>query len=131
MHKKPNIFTAFIKYNTVALLATSIDFGTFLFLKNVLGIWYVLSGFMGSVMGGIVAFILNRSWVFLSKDPNIKFQIIKYILTWWGSILLNTYGLFLLVENTNISETFAKIMVAVVVGISYNFLLSRYIIFKK
>ncbi len=130
MRRKPNIFTSFIKYNTVALLATSIDFGTFLFLKNILGIWYVLSGLMGSINGGIVAFTLNRNWVFISKDPNIKVQIIKYLLTWLGSILLNTYGLYLLVENTNINETIAKIIMAVLIGITYNFLISRFLIFK-
>ncbi len=130
MNKKTNILTSFIRYNTVAFLATGVDFSTFLLLKDVMNVWYLTSGFLGSVLGGIIAFILNRNWVFNSNDKNIKLQVIKYILTWGGSILLNTYGLYLLVEHTHINETIAKIMVAILVGISYNFFISRFLIFK-
>jgi len=131
MRKRADLLVSFIRYNAVAIFATAIDFSTFLFLKDIVGLWYVLSGFLGAVFGGIVAFVLNRNWVFVSQDKNVKIQIIKYLLTWGGSIMLNTYGLYLLVENTHINETTAKILVAILVGISYNFLMSRFVIFKK
>ncbi len=131
MRKGTDLLVSFIRYNAVAIFATAIDFGTFLFLKDIVGLWYVLSGFLGAVFGGIVAFVLNRNWVFVSQDKNVKIQIIKYLLTWGGSIMLNTYGLYLLVENTHINETTAKILIAILVGISYNFLMSRFVIFKK
>lgn len=131
MRKRADLLVSFIRYNAVAIFATAIDFSTFLFLKDIVGLWYVLSGFLGAVFGGIVAFVLNRNWVFVSQDKNVKIQIIKYLLTWGGSIMLNTYGLYLLVENTHINETTAKILIAILVGISYNFLMSRFVIFKK
>ncbi len=130
MNTKPKILTSFFRYNTVAIVATGIDFSTFVLLNDVFRLWYVLSTFFSAIVGGITAFILNRNWVFNSKDKKLNNQIVKYILVWGGSIFLNTYGLYLLVENLNISEILSKVLVTVFVGITYNFLMSRFFIFK-
>jgi len=130
MNKKSDILTSFFRYNTVAVIATGVDFSTFILLKDILNLWYVLSSFLSAIAGGITAFILNRNWVFNSKDKKINTQIIKYILAWSGSIFLNTYGLYLLVENSNINEFFSKVIVTVFVGITYNFFMSRFFIFR-
>ncbi len=130
MSKKPNIFTSFIRYNTIAIIATAVDFGIFMLFNDVLNFWYVSSSFLGALIGGITAFILNRNWVFYAKDKKIKIQAIKYILVWGGSITLNTYGLYLLVENTDLSEVISKMIVAVFVGVVYNFFMSRFFVFK-
>ena len=130
MDIKPNILTSFLKYNTVAIIATGVDFGVFVLLNNILNFWYVGATFTSAVIGGTTAFILNRNWVFKSIDKKINFQILKYILVWVGSVFINTYGLYLLVENTNVSEIISKVIVTVSVGISYNFLMSKFFIFK-
>ena len=130
MNNKPNILTSFFRYNTVAIVATSVDFTTFILLNDFLNIWYVISTFLSAITGGITAFILNRNWVFNSKNKQVHTQILKYIIVWGGSIFLNTYGLYILVENSNLSEIISKIVITVIIGISYNFLMSRFFIFK-
>ena len=130
MKTKPNIIKLFLRYNVVAIIATGVDFCVFVLLNNVLNFWYVGATFTSAVIGGVTAFTLNRNWVFNSIDKKIKFQIAKYILVWGGSIFLNTYGLYLFVENTNISVIISKIIITVFVGISYNFLMSKFFIFK-
>ncbi len=130
MNNKPNILNLFFKYNTVAIVATGVDFIAFILLNDLLNIWYVISTFLSAIMGGITAFILNRNWVFNGKNKHVQTQIIKYILVWGGSIVLNTYGLYILVENSNLSEIISKILVTVIIGISYNFLMARFFIFK-
>ena len=131
MERKPNILTAFLKYNSVAIVATGIDFGIFMLLNEIFGLWYVLSTILSAIAGGIIAFILNRNWVFKSKHKQLNQQIIKYILVWGGSILLNTVGLYLLIENSNINEIISKIIVTVFIGVTYNFLMSRLYTFTK
>ncbi len=130
MNKKPNILTSFLRYNTVATIATGIDFGVFILLNDLLDFWYVLSTFLSATTGGITAFILNRSWVFNSNDRQLNTQILKYLLVWGGSIFLNTFGLYLLVESSNISKIVSKVIVTIFIGITYNFLMSRFFIFK-
>ncbi|NOR87060.1 MAG: hypothetical protein GQ527_05575 [Bacteroidales bacterium] len=130
MGNNPNILASFFRYNMVAILATTVDFLAFILLNDIINLWYVASTFISAIIGGTVAFILNRNWVFKSKNGKPSFQVVKYIVVWGGSILLNTYGLYLIVENTNISEMLSKVLVSVFIGVSYNFLMSKFIIFK-
>jgi putative flippase GtrA len=131
MANKPNIVTSFFRYNLVAIIATMVDFGVFLFLSSILEVWYISAAMAGAVSGGIVAFVFNRNWAFMGKDGKISMQALKYLLVWGGSITLNTLGLYLLVENTNISQVAAKIIVSVMVGYGFNFLMNRFYIFSK
>jgi putative flippase GtrA len=131
MSQKPNIITSFIRYNIVSVTATLIDFVVFLFLSELLGIWYITAAITGSVTGGVVAFVFNRNWVFLGKEGKISIQAVKYFAVWGGSIVLNTLGLFLMVEDTGLSKVLAKIIVSVIVGYGFNFLMNRYYIFNK
>ncbi len=126
----PNTIRAFLRYNVVAIIATATDFSVFILLSNFLHIWYVTATFTSAVCGGIISFILNRNWTFMSKEGKLSKQALKYILVWNGSIVLNTAGLYFIVETTQINEIIAKILVAVVVGIGFNFLMYKYFIFK-
>tara|TARA_R110002050_G_scaffold20348_1_gene57643 strand:- start:31581 stop:31976 length:396 start_codon:yes stop_codon:yes gene_type:complete len=120
----------FFRYNTVALFATTIDFVCFFLLFEMFDFWYVLSASISASLGGIAAFIMNWKWVFKTQKKRWYTQFIKYVIAWGGSILLNIYGLYFLVENTEISEVMSKIMVSIIVGAFYNFLISKNIIFK-
>jgi len=130
MYEKPKIITAFIRYNIVAVLATVVDFLVFILLSEVFEVWYVVATFISAISGGIAAFILNRNWAFMSRDGHLSQQAKKYFLVWGSSILLNTSGLFLLVENTNINEIISKIIVSVIVGLGFNFLMNKFFVFK-
>lgn len=130
MTDKPKALTTFFRYNVVALIATVVDFSLFIFLSQVLNVWYVLATFVSAVTGGIVAFILKRNWAFVSKDKRMSSQVIKYIIVWGGSILLNTWGLYLMVEHTSLEHVIAKVIVAVTVGIGFNYVLYKYFVFK-
>jgi len=131
MSQKPNIITSFIRYNIVAITATLIDFAIFMLLSELLGIWYITAAITGSVTGGVVAFVFNRNWVFMGKDGKISIQAFKYFAVWGGSIILNTSGLFLMVEYTGLSKVLAKVIVSAIVGYGFNFLMNRYYIFNK
>jgi len=131
MTGKPKILTSFFRYNVIALVATATDFLVFILLVKWVGLWYVSSTFISAVTGGTVAFILNRNWVFMEKDDKLTDQAVRYLLVWGGSILLNTSGLYLLVENTHLHEIVAKVIVVLVVGIGFNFLMNKFFVFRK
>ncbi|HAH57258.1 MAG TPA: GtrA family protein, partial [Bacteroidales bacterium] len=78
----------------------------------------------------IVSFIIERNWAFRKRSGNIYLQSLKYSAVWVTSILLNITGLFLLVEYFHIHYILSKVIVAVVVGMGFNFLTHRYFIFK-
>ena len=120
----------FFRYNTVALIASAVDFVVFFMLFEVFNVWYVLLASISASLGGLTAFMMNWKWVFKSQTKNWGFKFSKYVIAWGGSILLNVYGLYLLVENTEMNEIVAKIGVAIMVGVFYNFFVSKIIVFK-
>lgn len=126
----PSNLTSFIRYNIVAGLATATDFLVLVLLTEVFQLWYMFSGIMGALGGGIVSFIIERNWAFRKRSGNIYLQSLKYSAVWVTSILLNITGLFLLVEYFHIHYILSKVIVAVVVGMGFNFLTHRYFIFK-
>jgi len=123
-------FTSFIRYNIVAGLATATDFLVLVLLTEAFQLWYMFSAVMGAVSGGVVSFILERNWAFHKRHGNIYKQTLKYSAAWVTSILLNTSGLFILVEYANIHYIVSKVIVAVVVGIGFNYLTHKHFIFN-
>ena len=68
-------------------------------LVKLFGVYYVYATFTGSVCGGIVNCIINYKWTFKSKECKKRHVIVKYLLVWIGSILLNTWGIYFMTET--------------------------------
>ncbi|RLD50287.1 MAG: hypothetical protein DRI94_08990 [Bacteroidetes bacterium] len=130
MKKKQHPGKVFLKYNVVAGIATAVDFAVLIFFTEILQIQYLVSAVFGAVSGGITAFILERNWTFMKKDGKLSLQAKKYAGIWLTSIFLNISGLYLLVEYIGLQYIISKVIVAVIVGIGFNFLTHKYYIFK-
>ncbi len=130
MNEKPNILISFLRYNVAAIIATAVDFVMLIALTEIFQLWYFLSAIIGAIAGGIVAFMFSRNWVFKKRDGKITTQALKYILVWGTSIFLNTYGLYLFVEYLDFHYIVSKVIVAIIVGIGFNFFMHKYFIFK-
>ena len=125
------LITSFLRYNVSAGTATATDFLTLLFLKEVLGVYYVLATFIGACCGATVAFFLGRNWTFLNKEGKISSQGIKFLFVVAGSILLNTFGEYFFTDIAKIGHyMFARVVTAIIVGVSYNFPMQRYFVFR-
>ncbi len=129
MLEKTSIQT-FIKYNISSIIATLIDFLVLVILTEFFAVWYLISAIAGAISGGITSFILGRNWAFKKKYGNIYKQVIRYAITWVGSILLNVGGLYFFVDILSIQYILAKVIVSVLVGIFFNYLMQKYFIFK-
>ncbi len=130
MSTTPNTITSFFRYNIVAIIATSIDFLVFILLTEALQLWYLFSAIVGAVLGGITAFVLERNWTFMKSDGKLSCQSVKYFMVWLASIFLNITGLYIMVEYAACRYIFSKVVVAIVVGIGFNFLTHKYFVFK-
>ncbi len=126
---KQNIYTL-LKFNTSAIAATAVDYTLFLFLLEVVQIWYLMASFVGLVTGGVTAFLLERTWAFKRKDGKISSQAKRYIMVWALSIFLNTAGLYLIVRFWDMEYIVAKVTVSIIVGIGFNFFMHKHFVFK-
>lgn len=128
--QRPSILVSFTRYQLVAILATGVDFVMLVFLTEIFGLWYLFSTITGATFGAITAFLLGRYWVFQSKEDKIHNQAFRYVIVAAGSVFLNSAGVYLLTDIVGLQYMISKVITAVIVGISYNYLLSRHFIFK-
>ncbi len=129
VNTRPNHHTL-LKYNTVAIIATAVDYSLFLILSALVHVWYLLASFTGLIIGGVTAFVLQRNWTFKKKDGKLSKQAIRYFFVWVTSIILNMAGLYLAVEYAGIQSIIAKVAVSITVGIGFNFLMNKHFVFK-
>lgn len=121
--------TTFIKAQASSIISTFFDFLTTVVCKEIFGIWYVAASFAGTFIGGATNFALGRRWVFDGRDKKMHAQIVKYIITWGGNMVLTTSGVFIVTHYFGISYFISKIIVAVIVGICYNYMLQKKFVF--
>ena len=139
--KKRHQLFVFLRAQLSAQFATLADFILTYVCFQWLGIYYVMATSIGAITGGIVNCVINYKWAFATKDCQFKWVFFKYILVWIGSFLLNVGGVYLLVEllkhHTYLWERasgfyliIAKVIVAVIVSVGWNYVLHRYFVFQ-
>ncbi len=130
MDKKPTTLQSFIRSQIGSSLATATDFIVFFLAKDLFGIYYAIASYLGNIAGAIVSFLLGRNWAFKNKEGKISNQALKYIITSGMSSILNTGILILLVEYTGIQPFYGKVIVSLIIGLSFNFFMYKYFVFK-
>ena len=115
---------------STSFTATVVDFTVTILVKELLGKWYLLASVLGTVAGGIVNFLMNRSWVFKAGEKKIYYQAVKYLLVWTGNLLLVTGGVFLLTHYGEVEYKISKIITSLFVGFFYNYILQKRFVFK-
>ena len=139
--KKRQSLFMFLRAQLSAQFATLADFILTYVCFQWLGIYYVMATSIGAITAGIVNCVINYKWAFATKDCQFKWVFFKYVLVWIGSFLLNVGGVYLLVEllkhHTYLWERasgfyliIAKIIVAVIVSVGWNYILDRYFVFQ-
>lgn len=122
----------FLKAQATSLISTSVDYLMFGLLHEVFGVWYLLANVIGVTSGGVTNFLLGRYWAFSSKEENIEGQALKFFIVWVGNLILNTGLVFGLTEMLgNKYAWISKIVVSIIIGIGYNYVLQKFFVFKK
>src|SRR5271169_668956 len=120
----------FFKAQAASITATLVDILVTIFFVEALQCWYVAGSIAGTVSGGITHFSMCRNWVFDASGRKMPAQIFKYLLVWNGNLLLTSTGIFLVTHYMGINYAISKMMISVLVGITYNYLLQKNFVFK-
>lgn len=120
----------FIKAQASSFIATLVDFLTTVLLVELLNRHYVIASAMGAIAGAITNFGINRQWTFGSKKESMQKQGLRYALVWTGSLLLNAFGLYLLTHYLQINYVASKLIVALIVGMAFNYVLQKKYVFS-
>jgi len=128
--KRDLIYNLF-RHQIAGLIATAVDFGILILLTETFNVWYVFSTAAGAISGAITNFYISSSWAFSGSKNSIRNQIYKYLIVSTGSLLLNILFVFLLTDLLYFDYKLSKVITAIFIAFTYNFLLMRYYVFKK
>lgn len=134
----------FLKAVVTSWISACADFGisfaAFAWLQLDSGI----SAALGAVSGGIINCIFNYRWTFQVSDIHVGCVVVKYILIWIGSLLLNSYGTEIITQlfltsttldeygiSRNLRFTIARLLVAITVSVFWNLNLQNSFVFRK
>jgi putative flippase GtrA len=121
----------FLKAQGSSLIATIVDFSvTNIFIK-MLAINKVVASVSGTISGGITNFLINRFFVFNKGEKSTSSKEgVRYMIVWFGNLLLNAGGVYVLAELLNCNINISKIAVSLCVGFFYNYPLQKKFVFK-
>ena len=122
-----------IKYLIIGVLTTALNYMVFVILINIFKIEMHTSNIIAWLVGVIFAYLTNKLFVFESKS--FKIDVLKKEISSFGvarvfSLLLEEVILYIFVNILNMNQLIIK-LVANVVVIVVNYILSKFIIFRK
>lgn len=120
-----------INYLIFGLLTFAVSMVTYYLSRLIFD--YVVSNIISWILAVLFAYITNKLFVFESKTNNLK-EIINEFIKFIGgrifTLILETLILYLMVDLMHINDMIVKLIAQVIVIIT-NYILSKLIIFKK
>jgi putative flippase GtrA len=127
---KSEIAKQFVKFCLVGFLNTLVDFGVYLFFSRVIGLYYLYANLLAVFVAMTSSFVLNKYWTFKNNDHDLSKQYLKFTLVNVVYFLLNNAIFFSAVHYLKFFDIWAKV-VAIGIGLIWNFLANRYFTFRK
>ena len=120
----------FIKTQAALIAGSLADFLLTFLLVEVFSCWYITGNVAGNIAGATSQFILSRNWVFKkSAKQKVPTQLIKFVLMWLGNIVLSALGVYLLTRYMHVYYLLSKLIISILLGVSYTYLLSGNFVF--
>lgn len=119
----------FGRYQFGSVLATGTDWLVMIALVELLRIGPVTATALGATAGGIVGFTLGRRWVF-RVSGSVPHQALRYAAVWAVGTALNAGGEHVLLALLG-NYLVARFIVAIVVGIGWNYEMGRRFVFRE
>ena len=121
----------FLKYVIAGGLAFTLDFSTLYICTEIIGLHYLVSGFLGYCIGLGIAYSLNVKWVFNYRKydkKRIEFSIFNIIVL--VGLLFNEIIIYMTVNNFESSYLYGKIVAGLVIFI-FNYSAKKYFLFRE
>lgn len=119
-----------LRYLVSGTLSAAFHLGSLYVLASVLGLWYLGANVIAFGVGLIVSFSLQKLWTFQDTSTGrVSHQALFYAFVQFASLLVNTAGLYLLVEWAHLWYLAAQFLMLVLVAVG-NFFIFNSVIFR-
>jgi putative flippase GtrA len=114
-----------------SIFTTALDFGTMMGLVELAHIDYRIATFLGTIVGFLANFTINRWWAFAATASPLHWQFIRLLPVQAGSTALQTGGVWLFDEAIGMRYWIAKIVVATLVYLFWNYPMNRFWVYRR
>jgi len=121
----------FLRSLVTSLFTTALDFGTLVGLTELAHVNYVLATWLGTVVGSLSNFTINKVWAFSAREQPTGPAMMKFVLVQAGASGLHTLGVWLLTRFGRLPYPASKAIVAAAVYLVWNYPLNRRFVFPQ
>ena len=114
-----------------SLFTTALDFGALTASVELLHINYVLATWLGTVVGSLSNFSINKHWAFHGSPLALRHQLLRFVLVQAGASALHTLGVWVLTRFGGLPYLGSKTVIAALVAVGWNYPLNRYFVFAR
>ncbi len=121
----------FIRSGLTSLLTTAFDFAMLTGCVELLHVNYVFATWLGTVVGSLSNFTINKHWAFKGSMVPLPHQLGRFVLVQAGSSGLNTLGVWLVTRYGGLQYLISKLIIAAVVAVAWNYPMNRTVVFAR
>jgi putative flippase GtrA len=121
----------FVKSIVTSLFTTALDFVTLTGLVEGFGVNYVLATWLGTVVGSLSNFTINRVWAFDARAQPQAGQFLRFIVVQVVASLGQTVGVWALTRFVGIPYWESKVVTSAVVYLGWNYPMNRWFVFPR
>lgn len=125
------LWTTLGRHQLGAVAATAIDFAAMIAVVERLGFSPVAGTVVGASLGAITNFLLGRVWVFRRHSGHWAGQGWRYAVVAGASAGWNALGEHLVHDVAGMQYVLARVLVAIVVSLLWNFPMQRRFVFRE
>lgn len=125
------ISRTFLRSALTSLFTTGLDFLTLVTAVELFSVNYVVATWLGTVVGSLSNFTVNRSWAFRGSALKLRWQLLRFVGVQVGASTLHTLGVWLCVRFGGIPYQIAKLLVATLVAVGWNYPLNHAVVFAR
>lgn len=118
------------RHQIAAVAATALDFLVMIGCVELAGASPVTATAIGAGTGALSNFVLGRRWIFRAQVGSASGQAWRYALVSASSLGLNSAGEALALKTAGLSYLLARVVVAGMVGVSWNYPMHRHFVFR-
>ena len=129
----PEWFKQALKFGIVGVINTGVDLGFYFILTHFTGFFVgqeVLAKGISYIVGIINSFLWNRNWTFKSQAGYLNVATLLFVLSNLVGLGLNTSVLYLGLKVLALPEL-VVLGAATAIPLLWNFLISKFVVFRK
>jgi len=120
-----------VRHQLGSLVSGFVDFATMIALVRTLALAPAFATAGGAATGAVTNFLLGQRVIFAGASGSTAGQALRYALVSGASLLLNSFGEYVLTVDLRLQYVVARAFVALAVSLLWNFPMQRHFVFRR